>query len=213
VLIEDAKDEASEHDFGKNVIPKILSTERVYAYPFEGYWQDVGTIMSYWETNLELVRPIPPFNIHDPNWRIYTRSEEMQPAYISPSGEVRNSIVSEGCEIHGLVENSIISQGVTIGENSVVRNSVIMTKVEIGDNVIIEDAIIAENTIIKNGCKIGLGEYAESKYDKKVYNSHITVIGMDSIVEDDCEFGKNVVIGNDKVIPKGTKIESGGYFM
>jgi len=213
VLIEDAKDETSEHDFGKNVIPKILSTERVYAFPFEGYWQDVGTIMSYWETNLELVRPISPFNIHDPNWRIYTRSEEMQPAYISPSGEVRNSIISEGCEIYGLVENSIISQGVIIGQNTVVRNSVIMTKVEIGDNVIIEDAIIAENTIIKNGCKIGLGEYAESKYDKKVYNSHITVIGMDSIVEDDCEFGKNVVIGNDKVIPKGTKIESGGYFM
>ena len=212
VLIDDAKDESSDHDFGKNIIPKILSTENVYAFPFEGYWQDVGTIMSYWETNLELVRPIPPFNIHDSNWRIYTRSEEMQPAYVSPSGEVRNSIVSEGCEIFGLVENSIISQGVSIGSGSVIKNSVIMTKVEIGDNVIVEDAIIAENTIIRNNCRIGLGEYAESKYDKKVYNSHITVVGMDSVIEEECELGKNVVIGNDRVVPRGTKIESGGFF-
>lgn len=213
VLIEDAKDEKSDHDFGKNVIPTILSTNRVYAYPFEGYWQDVGTIQSYWETNLELVRPIPPFNLHDPNWRIYTRSEEMQPAYVSENSEVRNSIISEGCEIYGCVESSLISQGVLIGEGSIVRNSVIMTKVEIGNNVFIEDTIIAENTIIKNGCKIGIGHFAESKYDKKVYNSDITVIGMDSVVEEDCTFGKNVVVGNDRIVPRGTNIESGGFFI
>nr|MBP7303841.1 glucose-1-phosphate adenylyltransferase [Fervidobacterium sp.] len=118
VLIEDAKDESSEHDFGKNVIPKILSTEKVYAFPFEGYWRDVGTILSYWETNLELTRPIPPFNLYDPNWRVYTRSEEMQPAYISDERTVRNSIISEGCEIYGTVDASVISQGVTIGEGS-----------------------------------------------------------------------------------------------
>ncbi|MGC8954710.1 MAG: glucose-1-phosphate adenylyltransferase [Fervidobacterium sp.] len=213
ILIDDAKDETSEHDFGKNVIPKILSTGKVYAYPFEGYWQDVGTILSYWEANLELVRPVPPFNLHDPNWRFYTRSEEMQPAYVSPQGEVRNSIISEGCEIYGTVENSVISQGVIIGEGTIIKNSVIMTKVEIGKNVIIEDSIIAENTIIKDGCKIGIGEFSESKYDKKIYNSHITVIGMDSLIEENCVLGKNVVIGNDKILPAASKIESGGYFV
>lgn len=213
VLMDDAKDETSEHDFGKNVIPKILETHKIYAYPFEGYWQDVGTIQSYWETTLELVRPIPPFNLYDPNWRIYTKSEEMQPAYISAEGEVRNSIISEGCEIYGYVENSVISQGVSIGKGSIIKNSVIMTKVEIRDNVIIEDSIIAENTIIKNGCKIGIGNYADSTYDKKVYNSHITVIGMDTILDENCELGKNVVVGNDKVVPKNTIIESGGFFM
>ncbi|MFN6992129.1 MAG: glucose-1-phosphate adenylyltransferase, partial [Fervidobacterium sp.] len=122
-------------------------------------------------------------------------------------------IVSEGCEIYGYVENSVISQGVFIGKGSIIKNSVIMTKVEIGDNVIIEDSIIAENTVIKNGCKIGIGTYAESKYDKKVYNSHITVVGMDSVLEENCELGKNVVIGNDKVVPKNSIIESGGFFM
>lgn len=213
VLIEDSKDNSSDHDFGKNIIPKILSTEKVYAYPFEGYWQDVGTIQSYWETNLELVRPIPPFNLHDPNWKFYTRSEEMNPAYISENGEVRNSIISEGCEIYGSVENSVISQGVFIDEGAIVKNSVIMTKVEIGKNVIIEDSIIAENTIIKGGCKIGVGHFAESKYDKKVYNSPITVVGMDSIVEENCKIGKNVVIGNDKIVSANTVIDSGGYLI
>ncbi|MFN4224176.1 MAG: glucose-1-phosphate adenylyltransferase [Fervidobacterium nodosum] len=213
VLIEDSKDNSSDHDFGKNIIPKILSTEKVYAYPFEGYWQDVGTIQSYWETNLELVRPIPPFNLHDPNWRFYTRSEEMNPAYISENGNVRNSIISEGCEIYGSVENSVISQGVFIDEGAIVKNSVIMTKVEVGKNVIIEDAIIAENTIIKDGCKIGVGHFAESKYDKKVYNSPITVVGMDSIVEENCKIGKNVVIGNDKIVSANTVIDSGGYLI
>jgi len=213
VLIEDAKDESSEHDFGKNVIPKILSTEKVYAFPFEGYWRDVGTILSYWETNLELTRPIPPFNLYDPNWRVYTRSEEMQPAYISDERTVRNSIISEGCEIYGTVDASVISQGVTIGEGSVIKNSVIMTRVVVGKNVVIEDSIISENTVIKDGCKIGIGNFAESTYDRKVYDSHITVVGMDSIIEEDCEIGKNVVVGNDRIVPKGTKVSSGGYYM
>ncbi|HOP82735.1 MAG TPA: glucose-1-phosphate adenylyltransferase [Fervidobacterium sp.] len=213
VLIEDAKDESSEHDFGKNVIPKILSTEKVYAFPFEGYWRDVGTILSYWETNLELTRPIPPFNLYDPNWRVYTRSEEMQPAYISDERTVRNSIISEGCEIYGTVDASVISQGVTIGEGSIIKNSVIMTRVVVGKNVVIEDSIISENTVIKDGCKIGVGNFAESTYDRKVYDSHITVVGMDSIIEEDCEIGKNVVVGNDRIVPKGTKVSSGGYYM
>ena len=213
VLIEDAKDESSEHDFGKNVIPKILSTEKVYAFPFEGYWRDVGTILSYWETNLELTRPIPPFNLYDPNWRVYTRSEEMQPAYISDERTVRNSIISEGCEIYGTVDASVISQGVTVGEGSVIKNSVIMTRVVVGKNVVIEDSIISENTVIKDGCKIGIGNFAESTYDRKVYDSHITVVGMDSIIEEDCEIGKNVVVGNDKIVPKGTKLASGGYYI
>ena len=195
------------------MIPKILSTEKVYAFPFEGYWRDVGTILSYWETNLELTRPIPPFNLYDPNWRVYTRSEEMQPAYISDERTVRNSIISEGCEIYGTVDASVISQGVTIGEGSIIKNSVIMTRVVVGKNVVIEDSIISENTVIKDGCKIGVGNFAESTYDRKVYDSHITVVGMDSIIEENGEIGKNVVVGNDRIVPKGTKVSSGGYYM
>ncbi len=213
ILIEDAKNLDSEHDFGKNVIPHILETGRVYAYFFEGYWKDVGTIQSYWEANLELTRPLPSFNLHDSNWRFYTKSEEMPPACVSSNAEVRNSIISEGCEIYGSVEKSVISQGVYIGNGSVVKNSVIMTKTYIGDNVYIENAVIGEEVIIEDNVKIGVGDFSESKYDKKVYNFITPVIGSQATIRKNCTIGKNVVIGIDKEVPEGTIIESGGYLV
>ncbi|ACJ74966.1 glucose-1-phosphate adenylyltransferase [Thermosipho africanus TCF52B] len=209
VLIEDAKNDQSSHDFGKDIIPKIIQTERVFAFPFDGYWKDVGTIYSYWESNLELTRPIPPFNIHDENWRIYTHSKEMPPAYIADSTKVKNSLISEGCEIYGAVSNSVLAQGVEIGKGSIVKNSVIMSNVRIGENCYIENAIIAENVVIGDFVKIGVGEFAESKLNKKVYNSEITVIGMDSIIESKVEIGKNCVVGIDMIVNKN--LNSGEY--
>ncbi|SHH30228.1 glucose-1-phosphate adenylyltransferase [Thermosipho atlanticus] len=211
VLIQDANKPESSHDFGKDIIPEIIKTKRVFAFPFEGYWRDVGTIYSYWEANLELTRVIPAFNIHDASWRIYTHSEEMPPAYISKKSKIKNSLISEGCEIYGNVESSVISQGVEIGENSVIKNSVVMSKVKIGKNCYIENAIIAENAIIGNSVKIGEGEYAESKLNNKVYNSEISVIGMDSIIEDNVVIGKNCVVGIEKILRSGLTLNSGEY--
>lgn len=211
VLIEDAKNPESSHDFGKDIIPKIIETQRIFAFPFEGYWKDVGTIYSYWEANLELTRPIPAFNLYDENWRIYTHSEEMPPAYISYESKIKNALISEGCEIYGNIENSVISQGVEIGKGSVIKNSVIMSKVQIGENCYIENAIIAENVIIGNSVKIGVGEFAENKLNSEVYNSEISVIGMDSIIEDNVFIGKNCVIGIDKVIKSNSNLNSGDY--
>ncbi|MBO8160936.1 MAG: glucose-1-phosphate adenylyltransferase [Thermosipho sp. (in: Bacteria)] len=211
VLISDAKNPESSHDFGKDIIPKILETSRIFAFPFDGYWRDVGTISSYLEANLELTRPIPAFNIHDKNWRIYTHSEEMPPAYISKEAKIKNSLISEGCEIYGSIENSVISQGVEVGKGSVIKNSVIMSKVKIGDNCYIENTIIAENVIVGNSVKIGVGEFAESKLNSKIYNSEISVIGMDSIIKDEVTIGKNCVIGNEKVVDFRITLESGDY--
>ncbi|APT71804.1 glucose-1-phosphate adenylyltransferase [Thermosipho sp. 1063] len=209
ILIEDSKDKNSSHDFGKDIIPKILETERIFAFPFEGYWKDVGTIYSYWESNLELTRPIPPFNIHDENWRIYTHSEEMPPAYISKDSKTKNSLISEGCEIYGDVYNSVLAQGVEIGKGTVVKNSVIMSRVKIGDDCVIENAIVAENVFIGDGVKIGVGNFSESKLNKKIYNSEITVVGMDSVIENKVQIGKNCVVGNDKIVNKD--VPSGEY--
>ncbi|ABR30115.1 glucose-1-phosphate adenylyltransferase [Thermosipho melanesiensis] len=209
VLMEDAKDENSTHDFGKDIIPKIINTKRVYAFPFEGYWKDVGTIYSYWESNLELTRPIPPFNIHDENWKIYTHSEEMPPAYISDDARVKNSLISEGCEIYGEVYNSVLAQGVEVGEGVIIKNSVVMSRVRIGNNCFIENAIIAENVVIGNEVKIGVGEFVENKLNSRVYNSEISVIGMDSVIEDKVKIGKNCVVGIDKIVSKS--LTSGEY--
>jgi len=197
-LIKDAKDNASEHDFGKNIIPKSLEeNSRFYAFNFEGYWRDVGTLESYVDCNLEIIAPLPPLDLHDESWKIYTQSEELPPAFISKGSSVFKSFVSEGSEIYGTVENSVIFQGATVSEGSSVKDSIIMNNVFIGKNCYIEKAIIAENTIIGDSVEIGKGKFNESKIDKKVYNSDITVIGFNSKIKDKMVMGKNCVIDND----------------
>ena len=212
-LLEDEKDPNSSHDFGRDIIPKLVSRDgvRLYAFRFDGYWRDVGTLPSYWETNLELTRPLPLFNLYDPSWSFYTHTEEMPPAYISESAQVVESLVSEGAEIFGKVESSVIFQGVEIGNNAVIRRSVIMTRCKVMEGAVIEDAIIAERSIIGRNVKIGLGEDKPSEYDPRIYYGGITVVGFDTVIPDGVEIGKNVVIGNrvreedftDRTIPSG----------
>lgn len=215
-LIKDETDQSSTHDFGHDLIPKMIQDDRqVYAYKFSGYWRDVGTIKSYWESNLELTRPIPPLNLYDRHWRFYTQTEEMPPAYCAPSSKIINSIISEGCEIHGTVENSVIFQGVYIGENAVIRNSVIMTGTCIEKDCLISDTIVAERVIVRERVIIGQGEPAFSRLDKEVYSDHISVIGMYSKIPSDVVIGKNCVIGigvTERDFESAT-LESGGYIL
>ncbi|WP_334100266.1 glucose-1-phosphate adenylyltransferase [Thermotoga petrophila] len=215
VLIEDENDPNSSHDFGKDVIPRILRENlgSLYAFRFDGYWRDVGTLRSYWEANLELVLPVPPFNLYDPNWRFFTHTEEMPPAYVAPGSKVSTSLVSEGAEVYGNVFNSVIFQGVKIGRGTVVKNSVIMTRAEIGENCYLENVIIAESVKIGNNVRMGVGEDAENKLDPKVYSGLLTVVGMNSVIPDDMVIGKNCVIGIG-VKPEDFKsktLESGDY--
>ena len=155
-LREDEKDINSSNDFGKNIIPNMLrSGRKLMAYPFEGYWKDVGTIESLWEANMDLLKRDNDLNLYDSEWKIYSQNQVRPAHYIGEEARIINSLIVEGCIIHGKVENSVLSQGVYVGKNTVIRDSVIMPNVQIGDNVRIEKAIVGNNAIINHNCNIG----------------------------------------------------------
>lgn len=155
-LMKDEQDAESSNDFGKDLIPRMLREEaRMFAYPFEGYWKDVGTVQSLWESNMDLLENEPQLNLNDKSWRIYSLSPYQPAQYISPTAQVKRSLVNEGCSIFGDVDHSVLFYGVQVGENSFVKDSVIMPNVKIGDNVTIHRAIIGEGTIVEDGAVIG----------------------------------------------------------
>ena len=156
-LIDDGNDPESEHDFGKNIIPRMLEDGRkMYAYSF-GYWRDVGTIDSLWEANMELLDENPQIDLNDDKMRIYTRNFSLPPHYIAPGASVKNSILADGCVIEGEVENCVIHSGVKIGKGSVVKNSVIMKDTVVRTDCQIDKALIDEEVVIEQGCKVGEG--------------------------------------------------------
>ena len=171
-LVEDDEDILSQNDFGKNIIPKMLQlNNKLFAFPFEGYWKDVGTIESFWEANMDLLRRENDLNLYDDNWRICTVNAASPPQYIGANAIVKNSLVTEGCTIFGTTENSVLFDGVKIGNNSVVKDSVIMPNVKIGDNVVIEKAIIASGAVINSDVKVGDGSKIAVVGERKVVSS------------------------------------------
>lgn len=166
VLIEDSKDDKSAHDFGKDIIPKMLKEEyKMYAYLFEGYWKDVGTIDSYWEASMDLLKEDvfslkqnKDLNLFDKDWKIYSSALAYPAQYIGSSAKIDNSLIVEGCVIFGNVENSILSYGVSVGEGSIIKNSVIMSETIIEDDVHITNSIIGPRVKIKKGAVIGGGK-------------------------------------------------------
>ena len=182
-------------DFGKHVIPYCHGKGApLYAYEFNGYWKDVGTLNSYWEANMELIDIIPEFNLYEEYWKIYTRSEILPPQYVSADSVVEKSIIGEGSTILGQVYNSVIGCGVTIGAGTVVRDSIIMNRTEIGENCELNKAIIAEDVVVGKHVKLGFGEEAENETDPHIYNHGIVTIGEKSVIPDDITVGKNSVI-------------------
>lgn len=158
-LKEDEADKTSKNDFGMNIIPSMLGDgNRMVAYPFKGYWKDVGTIDSLWEANMDLIREDNELDLHEENWKIYSVNPVRPAQYIGENAKVSNSLVVEGCVVNGQIENSILFQGVQIGKNSVIRDSIIMTDAKIGDNVVIEKAIVGSGAIVRKDCKISLGD-------------------------------------------------------
>lgn len=170
-LIEDSKDKNSSHDFGKDIIPKLLNSGyNLYAYPFSGYWKDVGTIQSLWEANMDLLNPENQLNIYDTDWKIYSVTPAKPPQYIGPNVNIHNSLIVEGCTIFGTITNSVVFPGVHIGKNTIIEDSVIMSNTKIGDNVIIRKCIIGTETIIRKNSVIGnseeitvIGDYEDIK--------------------------------------------------
>lgn len=182
-------------DFGMHIIPYCREKEYpLYAYEFNGYWKDVGTLYSYWQANMELVDIVPDFNLYEEYWKIYTNSKAMPPQYLSPESEIEKSIISGGSEIYGKVYNSVIGSRVTIGRNTVVRDSIIMDDTVIGADCELEKAIIAENVRVGDQVRMGTGEETENETYPNIYNHELCTIGEKSVIPDGVTIGKNVCI-------------------
>ena len=197
-VLRDALIQMSEEpgcDFGKHIIPHCHEAgQRIFAYEYNGYWKDVGTLGSYWEANMELIDIIPEFNLYEEYWKIYTKSDIIPPQYISAEAHLERSIIGEGTEIYGEVKNSVIGAGVTIGKGAVVSDSIIMRGSVIGEGAIVEKSIIAEDVTIGAGAHLGVGEYAPSKYDPKVYQFDLVTVGEHTIIPENVKIGKNTAI-------------------
>lgn len=220
-LIRDNENPDSDYDFGKNIIPMMLNEGRsMWAYRFDGYWKDVGTIQAFWESNMDLVKRVPEFNLFDSNWRIYTHNPVKPAHYIAPSGSVKRSMIAEGCMIYGQVRNSIVFPGVVVEQGAVVEDSIIMSNAVVGNNSAINMCIIGENVKIGNNIRMGVGEVVPNELKPDIYNSGITVVGEGAHVPDNIEIGRNVVIdmdvvGDDFIDPvifSGKSVLKGGVF-
>ena len=182
-------------DFGKHVIPYCHTKgDRIFAYEYNGYWKDVGTLGSYWEANMELIDIIPEFNLYEEYWKIYTKSDKIPPQYVSEDAVIERSIIGEGSEIYGEVRNSVIGSGVIVGRGAVVRDSIIMHNCVIQDGAVVDKAIIAEDVSVGSGAHLGVGEYAPSQYDPKVYQFDLVTVGEHSVIPAGVQIGKNTAI-------------------
>ncbi len=195
-LLEDS-DETPRIDFGAHVIPAMIPRDKVMAYLFDGYWVDVGTVQSYWETSLELTNPMPPLNLYNPDWVIHTRSQERPPVKIDPQGRVKQSLLSNGCVIRGTVEHSVLSPGVYVSPGAVVRDSIVLNDTWIGPGAIINKTIIDTNTVVGGGAIIGDGDddTANHQLPDKL-NTGINVIGEESIIPIGKRLGRNVLVSS-----------------
>ncbi|MFZ3129798.1 MAG: glucose-1-phosphate adenylyltransferase [Desulfosporosinus sp.] len=174
-LIEDESDRQSDNDFGKNVIPKLLEQkEKLFSYHFQGYWKDVGTIESYYTANMELLQLQPKFNIFDLQKKVFSNTNNLRHRYIGANAVVRNSVISNGCTIHGEVINSILAPGVYVGEKSRIENSVLLPNSRISNDCLVFNTVIGEKAKIKAYCSIGGNSLTLS--------SNITVVGNNKII-------------------------------
>lgn len=182
-------------DFGKHVIPYCHEKgQPLYAYEFNGYWKDVGTLSSYWEANMELIDIVPEFNLYEEYWKIYTKSDILPPQYISDDSVVERSIIGEGTDVYGKVYNSVIGCGVTIGKDTVVRDSIIMNNTCINTGCEINKAIIAENVVIGDNVQLGTGDEADNDTAPHIYNHGLVTVGEKSVIPKGITVGKNTVI-------------------
>lgn len=183
-LEEDALNPDSENDFGKNIIPKALSEgEKLFAYPFSGYWKDVGTIDSLWESNMDLLGDRPKFDLNDRSWRIFSRNYADPPHYLGENAVITNSLITEGCEIYGKVENSVLAAGVTVERGAVVKDSVILDGVTVGRDSSVNYSIVDFDVKIGKGCTVG-----KPKEEAK----GITLVGGELVIPDKLTVPDNV---------------------
>lgn len=212
-LREDAEDPNSAHDFGKNILPKLITTHKVYAYPFSGYWVDVGTVQAYWEAHMDLLADQPPLDLLDRNWVIHTRSEERPPVNIRTGAVVAHSLITDGCVIEGTVEYSVLSPGVKVGRGAVVRNSIVLTDTVIEVGAMVDRSIIDKECHILSNAHIGYGvDYSPNPLGD--LTSGITLVGKNAVVPAGVRVGRNCIVAGDvreadfagTMVPSGTTV-------
>ncbi len=182
-------------DFGKHVIPYCHGNgQRIFAYEYNGYWKDVGTLGSYWEANMELIDIIPEFNLYEDFWKIYTNSGVLPPQYISEHAVIERCIICNGAEIYGEVRNSVIGSGVIIEEGAVVRDSIIMQDCVIGKGCVIDRAILAEDVKVGERTTLGIGADVPNKWKPDIYSYGLVTIAEHSVIPEDVRIGKNTAI-------------------
>lgn len=192
LLEEDAQDSESAHDFGKNIIPRIVQGSGAYAYPFLGYWVDVGTIQAYWETSMALLDENPGLDLYDSNWIIHTRSEERPPVKCLPPGELIKSMASNGCVISGTVINSVLSPGVRVEKGAVVRNSVIMNDTIVHAGASIDCCILDKSIDVGANAQLGAGkDDTPNQLEPANINTGITIVGKRAVIPSGALIGRN----------------------
>ncbi|MFC1873488.1 glucose-1-phosphate adenylyltransferase [Chloroflexota bacterium] len=193
-LEEDAGRRGSKHDFGANIIPSMVGKSNVYAYHFDGYWQDIGTVQAYWKAHMDLIEmsPSPLFNV---DWPVRTKEEERPPAIISDKANVLDSIISNGCVIEGSVEHSVISPGVMVAEGAVIKDSIIMSDSTIGQHSVVDCAIVDKEVVIEGGCHLGFGDDLRSnRRQPKLLTTGISIVGKRAKLPPGIKIGRNCVI-------------------
>ena len=211
-----AMKDQSNCDFGKHIIPYChQGGKRIFAYEFNDYWKDVGTLGSYWEANMELIDLIPEFNLYEEYWKIYTKQDIIEPQYIATDAAVERSIIGAGSQIYGEVTNCVLGAGVTVEEGAVLKDSIIMKNTHIGKDAYVEKAIIAENCEIGDGDEIGVGEEAESLLNPKIYAFGLATIGEGTVIPPQVKIGKNTAIKGATTMDDypDAELPSGGYII
>ena len=183
-------------DFGNEVLPAMIEKSyTVVAYPFPGYWADVGTVQAYWEANMSLLAESPALDLYDREWVIHTRSEERAPAKIGPKAQVNGNLLANGCQVNGIVERSVLSPGVFIAEGAVVRDSIILNDTIIEAGAVVDRAIVDKEVTIGTAARVGDGDdNTPNKMMPEQINTGITLIGKKSVVPEGYMIGRNVVV-------------------
>lgn len=190
-LDQDAGDSGSQHDFGRNIIPAMIADARVYAYTFDNYWMDVGTIPAYWQANLDLLADRPALDLYDQHWTIHTRSEERPPVKLARAAQIERSLISNGCIVAGTVINSVLSPGVVVAEGALIRDSVVMNDTVVEADARVECCVLDKLVVVGHNAVLGAGENVANRHEPAYLHEGITIVGKSAHIPAEFRIGKN----------------------
>ena len=203
----------TDQDFGRHVLPRIVGKANAYAYNFQGYWADVGTVQAYYEANIALLAESPALDLYDPEWVIHTTSADRAGVEIGAGARVENSLLSDGCRVFGTVARSILSPGVYVAPGAIVRDSVLMGDAWIGPDAVVDRCIVDEECVIGAGAIVGEGESTTPNQESpERLNTGLTLIGNHARVPEGVTIGRNTAIRprtSESAFPKGKSVPAG----